>query len=80
MNKKTFELYYYMNSDKSIYDWLVKEGAKTKTSGLKILSKYLKKNKLSAEIVLPKLTVINDDQLVDSSYIFFDKVLNHFEK
>ena len=80
MDKGAMELYYYMGSDKPVYDWLVKEGAKNKKEARKIMGKFLKKNPLSMDVVLPHLTVDGKDIKNGFGSSFVIRVLERFDK
>lgn len=74
MDKKAFELYYYMNSYESIQKWLKEEGVKTKKEAIKKLKQF----SLSAEVAISKMSVV-DKKIIDKSGTFWEKVLSPFE-
>lgn len=71
------ELYFFMGSIGPVQNWLKEEGATNKKQAQKILKDFLKKNPLDMEVLLPKLSV-KDNEIIDNSGSYWTKVLSAF--
>lgn len=79
MKKAAFEICYYMYSINPIVEWLKSEGVNTRKQAIKRLTKFLKENPIELDVLITKLSVTDDKQLIDTySGRYFNEILNNF--
>lgn len=68
-----------MYSINPIVEWLKSEGVNTRKQAIKRLTKFLKENPIELDVLITKLSVTDDKQLIDTySGRYFNEILNNF--